>query len=47
MRSKSGEDKSLQLDISENHIAVHANAGGGRRFTVEISCAGKIVQGGL
>lgn len=45
MRSDWGEEKSLEFDVSEDEILVHAYARSSCGFPVEISCAGEIVQG--
>ena len=39
--------KGLQLDVLEDQVTVHADAGGDSSFAVEISRRGEVVEGGF
>lgn len=47
VRSNDGHHQSLQLDVAEDDVTVHADAGSGGGFTVEVTGADQVVQTGL
>lgn len=44
VRSNDGHHQCLQLDVAEDDVTVHADAGSGGGFTVEVTGADQVVQ---
>lgn len=44
VRSNGREHESLQLDVAQDHVLVHADAGGSGHLTVAVTGAGEVVE---